>query len=287
MSLRPLFTIIFLYSTLSAFSQSKDNAVFLKWKLKAGEVLSYKTIMEEIDTANHKDMSMAGFNQVLGLKGDSALDAEFKNMIRQLNAQVQHSNFITKLTEKRKGIIDIALYAKNGNSDTIAARAASKGPNGISISAGLPAGVMLRGAIYEDGSIESFYTKNEQKNLLAIFFELPARAVKPGDTWPLSVNFISMDQNFVCDSSYKRNTVKLVGIENKNGEHIATLRYDIEEYVRGVFVNTNTFMKMSFQGIAGFSLEKGRWVSYDGVMVLSSDGFMTSQTTKKLSLVAE
>lgn len=66
-------------------------------------------------------------------------------------------------------------------------------------------GVMLRGAVYEDGSIESFYVKNDQRNLIALFFQLPDKAVRIGDTWSIDVNFISMDQNFKCDTSFKQN----------------------------------------------------------------------------------
>src|ERR1700744_944970 len=103
---------VFIALSIPVFSQTKDSPVFLKWKLKPGEVLSYKTVMDEIDTANHKDMSMAGFSKALGISGDSTHDEDFKKVIKQLNAQVQHANFITQLTEKRKGIIDIELSVK-------------------------------------------------------------------------------------------------------------------------------------------------------------------------------
>jgi hypothetical protein len=152
-------------------------------------------------------------------------------------------------------------------------------------------GVMLRGSVYEDGTIESFYTKNDQKNLLAMFFELPGKPVKVGDTWSISVHLISMDQNFTCDSSYRKNNVTLVGIENKNGEHFANLRYDIVEYVEGSFISpfdnskVETIMKVTFTAAAYFSLEKGRWVVFDGVMSQSSSGIMSSRSKQKLSLI--
>jgi hypothetical protein len=276
-SKKNFFALILITLGIPAFSQTKDSTVFLRWKLKPGEVITYKTEMKEIDTANHKDMSMAGFSKALG---DSTHDDDFKKVIKQLKDQIQHTNFVTHLTEKRKGIIDIELSAKKDDDksakDTAAAMAAM-----------MPDGVMLRGAIDENGSIESFYTKNDQKNLVAIFFELPGKAIKPGDKWPLSVNFLSMDQNFVCDTSYRRNVAILVGVENKNGEHIARIKYDMEEYVSGDFMNTKTTMKMIFQGLAEFSIERGRWVVYDGVMSLSSTGMMISQSTQQLSLIAE
>ena len=125
-----------------------------------------------------------------------------------------------------------------------------------------------------------------------MMFELPGKSVKPGDTWPLSIHLISMDQNFKCDSSYHKNSVMLINIENKDGEHIATLKYDIVEFVDGEFMSpfngsdVKTSMKMTYQGIATFSIEKGRWTLYEGVMSLSSSGIMSSQSTKKISLIA-
>ncbi|MBS1501373.1 MAG: hypothetical protein JST32_04895 [Bacteroidetes bacterium] len=67
--LRSLFTFIFIIICLSAFSQSADQPVFLKWRLKPGEVLTYKTVMDEIDTANHKDPDMTGMMKATGMSG--------------------------------------------------------------------------------------------------------------------------------------------------------------------------------------------------------------------------
>jgi hypothetical protein len=290
-----LFASILFSLSLSAFSQTKDTTIFLKWKLKPNEVLSYKTVMEEIDTANHKDFSTDSLSKLIGGKGDKAHDEDFKKVVKQLNAEMQNSDFITHLTEKRKGIIDIELFVEKKDVKPTKNKKEGNGEIGAmqSMIAKMSEGIMLRGSIYDDGTIESFYTKNDQKNLLAMMFELPGKPVKPGDKWPLSIHFISMDQNFICDSSYKRNEVTLVSVENKAGEHIVNLKYDIAEYVMGNFISPfdknamKTSMKMTYRGMAGFSLEKGKWVVYDGVMFLSSTGFMSTQTTKKFSLIAE
>lgn len=280
---------------LSTFSQTKDSTVFLKWKLKPNEALSYKTIMEETDTANRVSFSMKGLSKMMGKNGDTTHDADFDKVFKQLNNEVQNTKFETRLTEKRKGIVDIELYAKSDEAKPV--KAENPANKELDASKMLMnkalAGVMLRGSVYEDGTIESFYTKNEQKNLLAMFFELPGKPIKIGDSWPVSIHLISMDQNFTCDSSYRKNNVTLIAIENKNGEHIANLKYDIAEYVEGSFNSpfddskVKTMMKMTFQGMGYFSLEKGRWVVYDGVMSLSSTGMMASKSTQKLSLVAE
>jgi hypothetical protein len=282
-----LFACLLLPLSISAFSQTNDSTVFLKWKLKPNEALLYKTLMEETDTANRVSFSMKGLGKMMGNKGDTTHDADFDKMFKQLSKEVQNTKFETRLTEKRKGIVDIELYVKNDEAKPVKVKDSA---DKLDLSKML-SGVMLRGSVYEDGPIESFYTKNDQKNLLAIFFELPGKPVKIGDAWPLNIHLISMDQNFTCDSSYNKNSVTLAGIENKNGEHIANLKYDIAEYVEGSFNSpfdnskVKTIMKMTFQGVGYFSLEKGRWVVYDGVMSLSSTGMMSSKSTQKLSLI--
>jgi hypothetical protein len=46
-------------------------------------------------------------------------------------------------------------------------------------------------------------------------------------------------------------------------------------------------MKMGFNAIANFSIEKGRWVAFDGIMFAFNSGFMESRDTKRFSLVEE
>jgi hypothetical protein len=211
-SAKYLFLVFFAFIRLSAFSQNID-AVFMKWKLKPNEVLSYKTTMEEIDTANHKDFSMDGFMKSMG---NDSVRADLKKFFKQFNIEIPHPNYITHLKENKKHVIDIEMFAKDTTpkkpiTDTGQAGVAERG---IRIIMGKMAeGIVLRGAINEDGTIESFYTVNTQRNLIALFFELPGRSIKLGDSWPLTVNLLSADQSFKCDSSYKRNTVTVVKIE--------------------------------------------------------------------------
>ena len=70
----------------------------------------------------------------------------------------------------------------------------------------------------EDLESASFWVKSSQKNLIAIFFQLPAKPVKIGDKWSLDINLIANDQNFECDSAYKINEVTLTDIKKVNGE---------------------------------------------------------------------
>src|SRR5207253_3068024 len=121
-------------------------------------------------------------------------------------------------------------------------------------------------------------------NLISVLFELPTKPVAIGDSWPLDINLIANDQNFICDSSYKINKVTLQDIKQVNGETVAVLKYEIVEFVKGNF-NTprffgkegprETVMRISHQAVAEFSIDKGRWISHDGIMTLYSTGVMT------------
>jgi len=280
-------TLFFCFLSLLVFSQTKDSTIFMKWKLKPNEILSYKTVMQEIDTANHIDFSMDGMMKAIGINKKEDFD-EARAIFKKLNAQMQNANFVTHLRRNKKGAIDIELaIVKDSTITNKKTSDTDKFSNIQKMMASMNSGIMLRGSIHEDGTIESFYTKNDQKNLVAIMFELPGKSVKPGDSWPLNTNLLSMDQNFVCDSSYKKNVVSFIGIENRNGERIVNLKYDLVEYVNGAFLNSNMSMKMTYQGIAQFSIEKGRWITYEGIMGLSSTGMMSSQSTKKISLTSE
>ena len=275
-----------------------QRKVFLKWKLQPGEILSYKTIMEEIDTTKYKDFSVdfKGFLGSLGqLADDSNLDINkeiaAKKFMGLLNKYL-NSDMMTYLTEKKKGLIDITMsYNKT---DTASANTKDTSEYRMKDLAKMmqmmTKNVQLRGAINDSGSVESFYTKNDQKNLIALLFQLPAKQIKVGESWPLDIHFISMDQNFKCDTSYHKNLVTLVGIKKVNGETIAVLKYDVVEFVSGTFASPfegtdkPCMMKIGCSTLAEFSVDKGRWVSYDGIMSLVASGVMNSHTTKKLSL---
>lgn len=285
----------FLLLITSVFVNAQTtNSYSLKWKLKPNEVLSYKAVMDEIDTVNHKDFSMEGMGKLIGVDSNNV---KFEKIMRQLNKEVAHSNnMVVYLKENKRNIIDIEMFAKMDSDKKMMKDTGTLG----NVEKGMRAmmnkmmdGVMLRGAIYEDGTIASFYTKNDQKNLIAFLFELPGKEIKMGDTWSISVNFLSMDQNFVCDSSYKKNNVRVINIEKKNSDNIITLQYDLVEYIHGSFnspfnkQSVPTTMKMTYKGMADFSIEKGRWVNYNGILSMSASGIMTSQTTKRFSLIAE
>jgi hypothetical protein len=143
-------------------------------------------------------------------------------------------------------------------------------------------------------AFKAFYVQSNQKNLIALYFQLPDKLIRIGDSWTLNTSLISMDQNFECDSSFKKNQVTLVDLIKKGNETVAVIKYDILEFASGVFINpffgnsrTKTVIKFEYNATAEFSLDKGKWLSYNGTQSVLSTGMMTSNTTKKFSLVPQ
>ncbi len=286
-------TILLAVISLTTFGQ--NQALELKWKIGKTEKLNYVTVMSDIDTSSI-EIDFGGLFKSLSDSSDTGLK-ESKNFFKKLNEAFKNQDLISTLTTKDNGIIYIVINTKpkEESKKTDMDTTDRKGAEVLKMMQSMTQGVMLRGSVYETGGIHSFWVKNAQKNLLALFFELPKKPINVGDKWSIDVNFIANDQNFECENSHKINEVSLAEIKKINGETIAVIKYNIIEYVKGN-LNTpaffgkegglkETMMKFTYQGIAEFSVDKGRWVNYDGIMSLEATGFMTANKKTKFTLI--
>lgn len=292
--MKALIAILICLSTLQTFGQNIQT-VNLRWKLVKNEKLTYSTVMNDIDTSSVK-MNFGGLFKALSDSTKNGLN-ESKDLFKRLNKTFENQDYITILSNKGNGVIDIVMTTKpkEPTTDTKNDTTDSKEDGSMKLMQSMNQGVMLRGSVYETGGIHSFWVKSSQKNLIALFFELPTKPVKIGDKWPLDIDLIANDQNFDCDSSYKVNEVTLTDIKKVNAETIAVLKYNIVEYVKGNFNapsflgneggQNETIMKFTHQGIAEFSIDKGRWVTYDGIMSFEATGIMTANKKTKFTLI--
>lgn len=284
---RLLIGVLILLVSAALGQGRRGKAVNLNWKIGENEVLSYSTAMDQIDTS------------LIELHFGKAFDtgSEERSVFDRLNEVMTHLDYVTTLS--RKGdVIDVVMSAKpkepisNTAWDSIDANSKEM----AQLMQSMITAVKLRGSVYKNGGIHSFWVKTNQKNLIALFFQLPTEPVKVGDTWGLEVNLISNDQNFRSDSSYHKNEVRLVEVKKVKGETIAVLRYDIVQYVDGVFDTPSFFgkgsekesiMKFSHQALAEFSVDYGRWISYNGIMSMDATGAMNAHQKTRFSLVKE
>ncbi len=257
--------LILIITAFSAKAQ-QNKTVSLKWKIN--DTLTYKTVMKEIVVEQEQEQDEE--------EKDSISDG-FKDLFKQMQQSAGNLKYETKLYPDNKGNVDIAMFLKQDKTDTT--------DNMFSGMAKMNGNVVLRGKVSSAGELLSFYYKSSQNNLISILFELPNKPIKVGDKWKLKVDMISMDQNFVADTLFKKNEVRLDKIIEKDGDQIAVIKYDIEEYVSGDFgdfgnglmtmftgkSDKKTFMKMTHQATGYFSINKGMWIDYDGNMEIQTN----------------
>ena len=316
--MKTFFSFFFGVLCTSVVLSQSNTAVNLVWKIAPSDSIVYKTIMDDIDSVQN----VSGFDPLLVALIDSAkaqkraYEASLPDSVRnQKNLFVammngDKPNLFSKLTHQKQGIIDVKMYAVKSEKaraadrktieDAIAdaqARATKLGTTVDStyrqtLERSYPAEPkMLTGSVYAKGGVSSFYIQSGQKNLLALFFELPQNSIKIGDTWDLDVKFINMNLT-KCDSAFQKHTVTFKELRKQGQDNIAVLEYDCAEFARGEFGDTMQ-SGMSYKAIAEFSLNKGRWVKYDGIISMRMEGGLANlfgqnpTTTQLFSLKQE
>jgi|GEM_PF-878405 len=323
---KPLLSFILVVACLPAFCQTADQPVLLKWKLKRAEAITYQTEMKIIKDST---LGMNGFfNNFFKNINPSTKDSSDKMpnmdiMLNQMRKQMDESpSYLTTMTWKG-ATINVEMLINGGDSsrtnfaslaklfDTSAMRRvtsptkhkpSTKKQNPSSMKPDtmmnsffrsamfMMRRVMLRGAINEDGSVSSFYVNTAQRNLLGLFFGLPAKPVKVGDSWPVDVHLVTADQNFICDSASRENKATVADVKFENGQHIVTVKYNLREKIVGTSnmpfgsSSEKTSETASYQGTARFSVEKGRWIFYDCLLTEDLNGIVTSHKETKYSL---
>lgn len=288
--MKKLLTILFGLLSFTSFGQS----INLKWKIGADEKLSYLAAMSVIDTPSIDiDLKPAQTSS------DSAQNKlkRAQEIFKKLSKTLSNTDYIVNLTNKGHDIVDIAMSIKpqddikdpsintTDNDDELVR---TKQPRSD--------GMVYRGSVYATGGMHSFWVKETQKNIFSVFFELPTQAVKIGDTWKLDVHLIGIDPGFTCDSAYHVNEVKLIDIKKGQDDTIALVQYNIVEYIEGMFsikgFMTNKGeqkmrMKFTYQALAEFSVTKGRWISYNGIMETDDTIFTGSKNKIKFALISQ
>lgn len=264
------FLLLLIIPIFSANAQ-QNQTIDLRWKIT--DTLTYKTVMKDITVEQEPEKK----------KTDTIFE-KATDYFKKIQKEVGNLKYETKLYPDKNGNVDIAMLLKRNKTDTSG--------NFITEMAKMNGNVTLRGKVSPEGELLSFYYKNSQNNLISILFELPNKRVKLGDKWSLKVDMIGMDQNFVADTFYKKNEVWLDKIIDKDGDQIAVIKYDIEEYVSGDFSNglmkmfsgkdnKKTFMKMTHQATGYFSINKGMWMEYEGIMEINTNFSMMGMSGNK------
>jgi len=149
--------------------------------------------------------------------------------------------------------------------------------------------VRLRGSLTDWGFVTSDL-KREQRNLLALLFELPSKPVAVGDTWTHSADLVKMGANWEGESE-SLNQVQLVSLEKEaEGRTVARIDFTIAERQDGRFSDRRmkkdlpAMMEMFFVGRGEFLVEQGRWRRLAGRLTTRATGVVKTDSEQQLTL---
>jgi hypothetical protein len=281
-----LFLFAFQLISQLLFSQAITKTYRLTWKPEKDEIIAYK--METINLEDPKLDINSGFLSLL----DSLSKGDSTNVKREfLKKMIENSVESTKNTDK------IATIEKKAQKIYVRILVKDKEPlkakplnDSVPDLGQLAKGIQFRGYLNENGSIYSFFLQSRQKNLLALYFQLPEYKVKVGDSWALDLQMISMDYQFLCDSADNKNSVTLLKTYQKGSDTIAVLKYQVEEYINGNYKDLwsgqkkPVKMEMKYYGSPEFNISKGRWEVFNMIMTVLSKGYQESSSKQLYKL---
>lgn len=142
-------------------------------------------------------------------------------------------------------------------------------------------GTQLRGQITASGVVTSFWLPQEQKNILALFFELPKDSVSVGDVWELGgTSLLSLRGPFQVEEASRTNEVRLSAVGEQAYGSVAILDYDLRERIAGSFGH----MEFVFAGRGEFDVAAGTWQRFGGRMSIESTFMGAQSSTQEFAL---
>ena len=233
---KPVCAILLLFLTAAyASPDSGERQYNLAWKIERSPVaygISYRMMDGKTDVAFSDDLM-----------------PKERQMVLKLPRQASFTALMKPLSAERISVLMIV--------DSLDFPGGEKKEPGLLD--GFAGTVQLRGEVSRTGRIHSFWLKQEQKNLLSLFFELPGVPVKTGQSWDLGISLISFDSSFKCESAEKKSRVTFESVRKKGGDTIAVLKYDIFEKLKGDFGGQKISWEMSFRGTGHFNITRGKW----------------------------
>jgi hypothetical protein len=275
-----LFSIIAI--NFSCFAQSSEKTHQLKWKISKDEVIAY-----QIETINLEDVKFDP-SQLLSVFDDSIGEKKNKKELKEFN------ELLKSINDSQKNIKQVATIENKGN--LLYARVFIRKDSNTNSSPkqsnfnDLMQGIQLRGLLNQNGSIYSYFLEIRQKNLLALYFQLPDRPIKIGYSWPLDIQWFTANYTFLCDSVNKTNCKKLESVYENASDTIAILNYKYSEYLSGQteipFNNSKraSLMTIDCSGLLEFNITKGRWEKYNLIVTSKSTGLQNASSKQLIKL---
>jgi hypothetical protein len=274
------FVLIIALSACSSDNSANEVSTMyydLDWKLAEGEILAYRTAIIPVN-----------LNEDSASTEEAEATPDFGILIRAM--QPSSYSMVSLLQLNERGNIEVQMIVNDVDLSEATEVLSPEALETLSVSF---SGVQLRGELNLDGGIESFYLEQRQKNLLAMFFELPTHPVSVGDSWEIEVYCVTMGNGFIVDIAERTNQVTFTELTtNSEGKALAVIDYFILESVSGDFINPmsdeamETSMDCSFIGRGYFLIDEGRWESFFGNFnIISTNPVMNLENRQQFSLV--
>ena len=259
----------YIYSMIILFlftcQNSKKELYQLNWNIPENGYIGYSLMINELDF-NKVDTTNLGVEDFVKEKYIKNFKKDYQQspdlFLGNFFQDTDMETYFLMNNANKKNTIDISLYLYSPKDSNKSVKTIN----------------MLRGKVNYLGGIESFYLQNLQKNLLSLFFELPQKFVVIGEEWSLDLNLITLDNNFICRDYSNTNKVLLKDIKYINGDPIATVSYNLSNYVKGdkmTFFSSNyteTTIEIAFKGQGEFNIKKGKWINLDFIAKTNSSG---------------
>lgn len=271
-----------------ATSMPPETSYELNWKIEENQPIAYDVVMET-SCCNSVDYGeVFNFGQSDRNKDEPS---PFESMVEEFRDNQPTYSLASILEKKPNGNISVEILLDNVE---MPEQDASQQQWYGSMIQGMEGRVQLQGELTPEGEIASTYMAQQQKNLLALFFELPVKPAKVGDSWQIDLTCITLNSaQFKIENSERVNQVTLTEIsKTPQGQTVAVLDYSIAEFVQGdqniPFFSDEpipTTMDCRFLGQGEFLIEEGRWQSFSVENTVQSTGMVTSNVTRLFELV--
>lgn len=153
--------------------------------------------------------------------------------------------------------------------------------------------VQLNTVINRFGENQNAFLKQQQANLVAFLFQLPAAELQQGTQWQLPVTLTSLSTAFIGDKTRRINKVWVHSFAESNNGPVAEIVYLLAEYIEGhqqqlTIDNPVPFVAQSgYFAVGQFEINTKRWRRYAGRLESSFGAFKDSNLIVLLPVSGE
>lgn len=269
--MKSLFNLVLVILLSSCYA--KTNQIELVWKIQPGEEVKYLSIASEIEPLDQ--FKLDG----LEVLKNSDLQEKVNNKLKSYEAPAPTLEALLIGSENGFNARFVAIKPDFNTAPTSEEEKAKRAF--LEDRAGT---VELLADLDSKGKLQSFYLAQKQKNILALFFQLPDTKLEKGAQWKLPVTFIQIGQGFVPLEAVRDQRAELLDVsKNQHGESIAEVSYVMAEKVSGQFEYTSSDQVVpvsssnSYFANGLFNVDKGRWESLKVISYVKGSGLSVNE----------